>query len=130
MRRLTLALALIVTAAAANPPHWVEVVGGTWRPSPEVLSHIEAALKVAVPNAAANRGHLPEWHSYTFQFQGRTPVTGRRYVFVNAFCDVLPNHADLTKAWIQVMDGGACFFSAKYDPGSRQLYDLVVNGDA
>jgi hypothetical protein len=26
------------------------------------------------------------------------------------------------------VDRGACFFSAKYDPATKQLYDLEVNG--
>jgi hypothetical protein len=128
MRRIVLILALAPTFAAADPPQWIEVGGGAWKPKPEVLSQAEAALRTAVPTAAANRGHLPEWHSYTFQYQGRSPLLGRRYVFVNAFCDDPAHHPNLAKTWVEVFDGGACFFSAKYDPDSHQLYDLAVNG--
>ena len=32
--------------------------------------------------------------------------------------------------WVSVFDGGACYFSAKYDPAKKRIYDLEVNGVA
>jgi len=49
-------------------------------------------------------------------------------VFINAFCAAPQRHS--VTEWVQVKDGGACFFNAKYDPESEQVYDVVVNGIA
>jgi len=77
---------------------------------------------------ASGRGRLPDWKSYTFQYQGRRTMLGRKYVYINAFCDD-PRHHSLTQ-WVEVFDGGACSFRAKYDPESKQVYDVEVNGVA
>ncbi len=74
------ALALSVTAFALNSSKWIEVVGGAWSPDVAMLSELETALKPAVVNASMSRGHLPEWNEYKFQYQGRSPVLGKRYV--------------------------------------------------
>ena len=34
------------------------------------------------------------------------------------------------KEWVEVYDGGACYFSGKYDPDKKLVYDLTVNGVA
>ena len=78
--------------------------------------------------AAQNRGRLPPWSEYTFQYQGRATLLGRKYVYVNAFCG--HESRSLDREWIAVMDGGACYFSAKYDPATKLVYDLLVNGVA
>jgi hypothetical protein len=122
---------VVATAtAAAAPSSWVEVGGGAWNPPVALLSEVEAALKTEIPPAAAGRGRAPEWGTYTFQYQGKTTLVGVRYVRVNAFCDNRSNHHDLANEWVTVFDGGACFFSAKYDVANKQLYDVHVNGVA
>ncbi len=125
-----LALALSISAHALNSSKWIEVIGGSWKPDFTVLSELETALKPAVTTASKNRGRVPDWGTYTFQYQGRSPISGKRYIYVNAFCDGPQNHPDLQKIWVLVMDGGACFFSAKYEPESKRLFDIEVNGVA
>jgi len=87
-------------------------------------------LKTTIPTAAVGRGRAPDWRTYTFQYQGQTSLLGHRYVRINAFCDSRGNHPGLASAWVEVFDGGACFFSAKYDAVKKQLYDVQVNGVA
>src|SRR4029077_9774817 len=131
--RTTIALLTLVVVRvtiAADASHWVEVTGGSWTPSAAVLAEAESALKAALPAAAANRGRLPDWGTYTLQFQGMSPFLGRRYIRVNAFCDSPKNHGNIKSQWVFVYDGGACFFSGTYDPVSRRVYDLEVNGVA
>jgi hypothetical protein len=131
MRRfaqLTVFLWIVAVASAADSQRWVQVAGGLWQPSPATLSELEAALKPAVASAARNRGRLPLWSDYTFQFQGRTTLLGRRYVYVNAFCG--HEGGNLREDWVRVLDGGACYFSAKYDPNRKLVYDVEVNGVA
>jgi hypothetical protein len=49
-------------------------------------------------------------------------------VYVNAFC--FHTGTDLAREWVDIEDGGACFFSAKYDPQKKVVYDIRVNGVA
>jgi len=131
MRRFaTFVAAVLLSAAAfaADSPRWVEMSGGAWSPQSSLFAEIEGALRPAITAEAKGRGSMPDWKSYTFQFQGRRTVLGRKFVYINAFCDD-PKHHSLTE-WVEVFDGGACFFRAKYDPESKQVYDVDVNGVA
>jgi hypothetical protein len=125
-----LAFALSCVALGANVSPWIKVAGGGWNPTDETLREVESALKSAVPAAAQNRGRLPDWSTYTFQYQGVSPIIGARYIRVNAFCDARDHHRNISARWVMVKDGGACFFSAKYDPKLQRVYDLSVNGVA
>jgi hypothetical protein len=124
------AFAMCSVALGANVSPWIKVAGGGWNPTDDTLREAESALRAAVPTAARDRGRLPDWSTYTFQYQGVSPLIGARYIRVNAFCDARDNHRDISAQWVMVKDGGACFFSAKYDPKTRRLYDLSVNGVA
>jgi hypothetical protein len=113
-----------------DPSKWLEVQGGGWTPTVSILAKAEAALRAAVPPTSLNRGRIPPWESYTFQDQGRTTLLGKRYVFINAFCADAQPYADVRKTWVNVYDGGACYFSAKYDAASNDLYGIEINGVA
>jgi hypothetical protein len=129
IRTLSLAaLLLCASAAAFDSTRWIEVRGGTWEPSAAVLSELETALKPPVTAASQNRGKIPQWSAYTFQYQGRTQPLGQRYVYVNAFC--FHTGTDLEREWVDIEDGGTCFFSAKYDPQKKVVYDIRVNAVA
>ena len=71
---------------------------------------------------------MPPWTDYTFQYQGQSSLIGRHYVLVNAFCESNRDQSSYRVTWVKVLDGGACYFSAKYEPGTKRLYDLEVNG--
>jgi hypothetical protein len=129
IRTLSLAALLMCASAAAfDSTRWIPVTGGTWEPTTAVLSELDTALKLPVTDASQNRGRIPQWSAYTFQYQGRTQPLGQRYVYVNAFCFHTGNH--LEREWVDIEDGGACFFSAKYDPQKKVVYDIRVNGVA
>lgn len=101
---------------------------GSWEPSSALLEQVENALKLALPAASIGRGGMPMWNTYTFQYRGERSVLLHRFVAINAFCDGPANHPNWRRDWVFVYDGGACFFSAKFAPGSGRLYDLEVNG--
>jgi hypothetical protein len=128
MRRLVILVLLMLGASASafDAAHWIHVKGGSWDPTPATLAELETALQPALPPAARNRGRLPKWDEYTFQYQGRTTLLGRTFVYVNAFCS--HDGRNLDQEWVSVFDGGACYFSAKYDPAMKQIYGLEVNG--
>jgi hypothetical protein len=115
-----------VSAFAFDSAQWINVKGGTWSPTPGALADLEAALRPTLIPAAQKRGRLPKWEEYTFQYQGRSTLLGRQFVYVNALCS--HEGRNLSQDWVTVFDGGACYFSAKYDPATKRIYDLVVNG--
>ncbi len=117
-----------VSAAAFDAARWTRVNGGTWIPSPTELRKLEASVIPAVGSATQNMSRTPQWSEYAFQFQGRTGPRGQKFVFVNAFCRYDGGQLDVQ--WVTVDDGGACYFSAKYDPQDRRIYDLRINANA
>jgi hypothetical protein len=123
-----LLLMIGASAFAIDVDRWVQVKGGSWDPKPVSLAELETALKPALALATRNRGRVPGWREYTFQYQGRKTLLGRQFVYVNAFCS--NENRDLAQDWVTVLDGGACYFSAKYDPVTKRIYDLDVNGVA
>jgi hypothetical protein len=130
MRASAILLTALVSTFAygINQSQWVEVGGGEWHPDSRVLAKLEAALVPAVIAASKERGDLRKWSSYTFQYQGRNSLLGKPYVFVNAFCGT--ESVDIRTTWVEVLDGGTCYFSAKYNPNTGRVYDVRVNGVA
>ena len=123
---ITACAAVGSVAFAADSPRWIQMSGGAWEAQALPFREIEKSLRPLVIAASQGMGRIPEWKTYTFQYQGQHTPLGRRYVYINAFCDLPKNHPSDT--WVLVLDGGACFFQAKYDPESKQLYDVSVNG--
>jgi hypothetical protein len=130
IRSFLFALMLTVTVEASGTSlaAWIEMHGGSWSPDTAMLAIAEKALKPAVASAAKGRDRAPPWSQYHFQYQGRTTLLGHKYVYINAFCG--DTDGDASKEWVTVLDGGACYFSAKFDPELRRVYDVVVNGVA
>jgi hypothetical protein len=128
MRKWTTAAALLVSVCvfSADLPRWTEVVGGAWHPDAAMLAQMDEALQAPVGRLAQQRGGLKPWAQYSLQYQGRMTLVAKRYIYVNAFCD--QEHARLDLVWVEVLDGGACFFQAKYDPAKKIVYDVYVNG--
>lgn len=130
MRTIAGIAALLVGAGvfSATPTRWTEVVGGAWHPDAKTLAVVDLALQVPVSDRALDRGGIRPWAEYSFQYQGRKTLMGKRYIYINAFC--VHGVAQLDRVWVAAMDGGSCFFNAKYDPEKRLVYDLAVNGVA
>ncbi len=120
--------ACISLIAASSGPRWIEVEGGAWQLDANRLSEVQSALKAALPTA--DGGRLREWDAYTFQYQGKRAIFGGRYVFVNAFCGTERDYAQMRVRWVEVFDGGTCFFHVEYDLQTKQLRHLSVNGEA
>jgi hypothetical protein len=123
-------LVLSISCYALDSPKWIEMNGSGWKPDVEMLSELETKLKPVVLEKSVHRGRIHDWETYTFQYEGRSPLLREKYIYVNAFCDEPINHPDLKNSWVMVFDGGACFFSAKYEPATKRLFDVKVNGVA
>lgn len=105
---------------------WIQVPGGDWQPSPEVMREIEGGLRTAAEAESARTQHaMQPWAEYSFQFQG-VVEQGRRQVLVAASCHPLPEGA--SKEWQVVYDGGTCFFEAIYDPAARRFVRVRFHG--
>jgi hypothetical protein len=79
-----LCLAVVTSLIAAEP--WIEVAGGKWDPSPQVLADLKAQIESYVRFQAKAQGRkLKNWQDYTFQYQGQEEK-GRKFIFINALC--------------------------------------------
>lgn len=117
------------TTSTAAENIWVEVEGGSWVPTAEVISRLKQHIEPFVRNESKTEGRkLQDWKTYTFQYQGQEE-NGRKFVFVNAFC-INDNGWQLKKQVVVVLDGGTCFFNIKYDPKTNQFFSLQINGEA
>jgi hypothetical protein len=118
----------IAAASLAHNQVWFEVRGGDWQTSPEIASELRTKFEPAIAELAGEKyKHFRPWGEYKFQFQGRHSHS-RRYIFISALCSAY-DMRDLTKEFVVVLDGGACFFEVKYDPQSQRFYDLTVHGE-
>ena len=118
------ALAAIAIAVGS----WLHVPGGTWQPSTSVVAEARSHLATYAKQQASSKGlALRTWSSYTFQYQGHTlPKSGRRVVYVNAFCTPPPSYA--AQEFVRITDGGACYFEAYYDPASKRFIGIAFHG--
>lgn len=107
---------------------WLAVPGGSWEPSALDVAAAKSQLEPYVSREAReDKRNLPNWDSYTFQYQGRE-LRGRRVVLVNAFCSPPPPYA--TSQMVMVFDGGPCYFQAYWDPNDQIYISVVFNGGA
>lgn len=124
---LSLSLAVITAAGAAE--QWIKTAGGTWDPSPGMLTDLKAQIKSYVKSQAKAQGReLKNWQDYTFQYQGQEEK-GRKYIFVNALCNQ-NDRQGLDKKIVIIFDGGTCYFNLKYDPSQKVFFGLLINGEA
>jgi len=124
---LILFLALFPRAEAGDT--WVKVSGGSWGPSPTMLTDLKAQIESYVKGQAKTQGReLKRWQDYTFQYQGREEK-GRKFIFINALC-IQSDRQRLDKEMIIIFDGGSCFFNLRFDPDRNEFFDLFINGEA
>ena len=55
---------------------------------------------------------------------------GHRIVFMNAFCRLPAAHIPWQQVWVEVDDGGTCYFQALFDLTTGQVLEFNINGDA
>jgi hypothetical protein len=121
----------------ALPPEIVilptAVSAGGWTPDPAMVLETEKALPAYIRAAAAGSDAqlskdageiLSRYATYKRQYSGLT-IDGRLVLVVNAFCAWT---GDWRRHPVLVLDGGACFFQAWFDPKTRKFTLLSVNG--
>ena len=113
---------------------------GYWRPDPEIIRDLEAALapalQLALERAIDKPARRPAIGEYYRQYVG-IRAGGRRAVYINGFHK---NHVESTlrvqsqvPSWwlthaVNVCDGGWSYFGAEYDPSTRKVRNITFNG--
>lgn len=72
---------------------------------------------------------IKEFPYYKRQYIPYLNSKGEKVVWINCFCASHEN-VNWRKEFVIVKDGGTCYFHLKINLTTRQLYDLIVNGDA
>ena len=108
---------------------WVEVNGGQWSPSAEVLADVKNTIIPSIIKNQKDYGRkLTLRNSYTFQYQGQIQ-NEIKVIRVNAFCSNISN-SKISEQWIQVKDGGSCYMGGVYEVKSQKFISVFVNGEA
>jgi hypothetical protein len=122
--------AIVPADEVADYVTWLKsaVVQGTWTPTAEQISELEARLPgflQTLSSAAPDLDdRLPE---YTRHYMGYVE-DGHAYILVNLFCTD-PGENGLSEPVIG-MDGGDCFFYVVWDPTALAFTAFMANGEA
>ena len=130
LRRLIVALLISVASIPCGfGQTWVQVRGGSYTLDPAVLSHIRAALEATVTHSArVQKAELAPWQTYTLQYQPQV-VDGHRVVRIDGACRVHPG-ANLQDSFLDVADGGPCYFTVTYSIELGKFSNVLFNGYA
>jgi hypothetical protein len=110
-------------------PFFGSTLEGYWTPGEADIMALEGGLESYLQQAAS-RDHPDLWQKlpeYKRQYFGLVE-SGRREIYANLFCDTLGK--DWKRDFVSVLDGGACFFSVKYDVNTNAFFDLYVQGES
>lgn len=77
--------------------------------------------------ASEGNGEYIDLAAYHRQYCVLRDKEGHRVLFMNAFCSGGP---DWQRAWVEVDDGGACYFQVLFDLTTGQVLEFNINGDA
>ena len=118
----------LAIATALFVGSWFPIAGGTWTPEQAATVKLRSAMQpYVVAHASDQHLELRPWSSYSFQYQGRGSANGK-FIFIDAFCSAPGTYA--AKQFVQVLDGGTCYFELKYNQKTKTFYDLRFNGVA
>jgi hypothetical protein len=152
---LLLPVGVIASPDAAPPRIYVvepspdrpDAYDGIWRPSGEEIERARSALvaylAVAHPPAesGSERYRRGSFDTYILQFAGvrsggedhdySTRGDGPKAILIKGMCSHPYRDDDrLTKGIVTIQDGGACYFTAVYDPMKNEIVRFAVNGVA
>ena len=106
-------------------------------PTPDDVERFEAQLPAAVDTAANPGGDdvaADDLDGYVRQYTGVAAATsGRddRHLVVAAICDsAAENGIEWQRGWVEVADGGTCFWDATMDLGSGEILRFGFHGSA
>ena len=105
------------------------VKGGSWQPTEADIDSLEASLPMVRSLKAENSGRgvrIDHPEQYFRQYVGVVQKR-KRLIYINAFCHEVPYWR---QSLVIVLDGGACYWQAFYDPITHAFLSLMINGVA
>lgn len=120
MRSLALLLYLVSTLALAS--EWYAVDGGIVEININQQELEDSLWKYLRKNEQLVN---VERERYSYQHQ----VKKESMLFINAFCEK-SNRLELHRQWLQVLDGGVCYFSVWFNYKTGEFSGLNINGVA
>lgn len=108
-----------------------------WTPNPAQVAAMEAQLLPFLRSDERLRDGIG-WRrvrpleealpTFTRQYFGYKVANGDEMIYASFFCDI--PLAELRKRWVEVMDGGDCYFQVRYNVTTGVPESLQVNGEA
>src|SRR6266568_461067 len=103
----------------------------SWEPTVADIESLETNLpqiSSLTENGQNSGRHIDDPHRYLRQYVA-IDQAGKQRIFINAFCiNQAANPNEWHKHLVFVVDGGACFWHALYDPAAQKFSDLEING--
>jgi hypothetical protein len=114
---------------SADAYHLLRVTPPYWTPSFEDIAQLERQLKNYLAGATTLQAKAlaTKLESSKRQYLGYTN-DGKRWIFVNGFCESWTKDRLWHEDIIIVFDGGSCFFTVRYDQSNSRFDELMVNG--
>lgn len=117
---------------AANLDIFFPTPESTWTPSESEVAQLEMGLPAFLRTAEDPwlRPDPPIWErapDYLRQYLGIVE-DGEQIIYANFFCSA--EDIDWHNEVVFVQDGGDCYFQVKYNPGTGEFFDLMVNGES
>jgi hypothetical protein len=105
----------------------------SWQPSGDDLRGLEANLPQI--SSMKENGRGPAWRieNPTQYFRQYLAIvqSGKRQIFVNAFCRATEGDSEGWHHNLQIVyDGGTCYWQVFYDPLTQKFSNLMINGVA
>lgn len=118
-------------AARDNPMSSLQ--GPYWTPTGAQVMEAESALTAYLKSHHSDEPAMlvkQRFHQYRFQYLGYSDH-GKRFILINGFCDSFWKEDDSWKTrFVFVLDGGACFFHARFRVADSKIVEFETNGES
>jgi len=107
-----------------SAPYWTPTAGQAFLADTAVLDHLRRM------NTTRSRQISDAISDYKRQYVGYT-VGGKQWMLVNAMCRQYWESQEIWKSSVVVvLDGGTCFFNARFEMATSTVHSLEINGDS
>jgi hypothetical protein len=89
-------------------------------------NRLEKYLREEAKLRSWNKQLPNKFRNYKRQYVG-VVVDGSKRIFINFFCHISGSWND---RFVQILDGGDCYFQVEYDIGTQKFLNLQINGEA
>ncbi|MGA2832046.1 MAG: hypothetical protein ABSE55_03145 [Terracidiphilus sp.] len=117
--------------AEMYPKDGPEKINGSWQPTKSQIESLEANLHHVsdLKSFGAPKSERIEHPEQYFRQYLAVVRDGQNLIYINSFCQI-QNISNWRNHIAIVMDGGTCFWQARYDPATERFLNLYINGRA